>query len=360
MKINLKSLSKTDIRNAGNAYNAIFKVEGLEKLIRPSVEINNSQHINMWRNCFDQNGRFNRSKFNQYRREFENWENAFSMIWLDMKSVSHQEDRTAILNSLVRMAESSDQLHQYIEFILKDFFYYPLHLHYSDINSLIFANIFIFKHYSTQSHDFEITPEEVLISKEEKNIQLIERLSSLIESSWGDRLIEKIKTIKKNLYLSLEPQKEGAAQLPPEKLIQLLREVFIFLTLVGGRSVYKVLRDTVEELSDPESKLFTSRHSRKYLKNIMRLMLLSVRCLILLGDEDDIEVLEPIPMREKGFITLDGVTSEEMPFHNKMVQAIITVAEEGMSIMGKKGKHFKPNMKDDELSDALKRTFVLE
>ena len=92
----------------------------------------------------------------------------------------------------------------------------------------------------------------------------------------------------------------------------------------------------------------------------MRLMLLSIRCLIILGNEDDIEVLSRIPMREKGFNTLKGLTPEEMPFHNKMVQTIISLVEEGMSIMGKRGRNFNSNTEDDELTDALKKTFVLD
>ncbi|MDO9263356.1 MAG: hypothetical protein Q7U02_05275 [Desulfosalsimonadaceae bacterium] len=362
MKMTLKNIAKDDIRKVGNTYNALFMIEELNnRIVRPLVEINNNKYIRMWRNCFDEEGQFSRARFNQHLDEFENWEGSFSLIWLDLKSVNRQEDRTAIINCLVRLIKNSSQINQHIDFILKDFFFYPLHLHFSDMNALIFANMLLFKHFGMRSHDFEITPEEVLISREEKNTQLIARLSSLIESQWGDRFVEKVKTIKSNLHLSLEPQQDKPAQLPSENLIKLLREVFIFLTLVGGRSAYKVVRDTVEEFAKPDSVFYTSRNSRDHLKNLMRFFQLSMRCLILLGDEDDIDVLKPIPIREKEFMSLKGLMNTNLALHQKMVWNMVTVAQEGMGILGKKGKNY--NMADfnnDDMEDALKKTFILD
>lgn len=361
MKMTVKNIAKDDIRKSGNAYNALFMIDELNKRIaRPLVEINNNKYISMWRNCFDEDGRFSRARFNQYLHEFENWEDAFSMIWLDLKSVARQDDRTAIINCLVRLIKDSGRIDQHIDFILKDFFFYPLHLHFSDMNALIFANMFLFKHFAVRNHDFELTPEEVLISREEKNTQLIARLSSLIESQWGERFVEKIKTIKSNLHISLEPQKDRIAQLPPENLIKLLREVFIFLTLVGGRSVYKVVRDTVDEFSKPDSVFYTSRNSHKHLMYLLKFFQLSTRCLILLGDEDDIEILKPIPIREKEFMSFKGVMTANLPLHQKMVWNIVTLAQDGMAILKKKGKNFNIDINDDEMDKALKKTFVID
>lgn len=361
MKMTIKSIAKDDIRNSGNAYNALFRIEELNKrIVRPPVEINNNKYIHMWRNCFDDDGRFSRAKFNQYLHEFETWEDAFSVIWLDLKSVARQDDRTAIINCLVRLIKDSTQIDQHIDFILKDFFFYPLHLHYSDMNALIFSNMFLFKHFAVRNHDFELTPEEVLISREEKNTELIAHLSSLIESQWGERLIEKIKTIKSNLCLALEPQKDRTAQLPAENLIKLLREVFIFLTLVGGRSVYKVVRDTVEEFAKPDSVFYTSRNSHQHLTNLLKFLQLSTRGLILLGDEDDTEILKNIPIREKEFMSFKRLMNVNLPLHQKMVRNIVTLAQEGMTILKRKGKNFEIDIDDDEMEKALKKTFVID
>lgn len=362
MKISVKNISKEKIRKAGNSFDALFMINGLNnRLVRPLVEINNNRFVSMWRNCFDEDGRFSRARFNQYRHEFENWEDGFSLIWLDLKSVSRQEDRTAIINCLVRFIKDSSQINQYAEFILKDFFFYPLHLHYSDMNALIFANMILFKHFAMRNYDFEFTPEEVLISSDEKNTQLIDKLSLLIESQWGDRLIEKIKTIKSNLYMALEPQKDKTAQLPAENLIRLIREVFIFLTLVGGGNIHKVVRDTVEELSTPDSVFYTSSKSHDHLMPLLRFFQLAIRCLLLLGDNNDVEVLSRIPMREKEFMSLKGLMNSNLALHQKMIWNIVTLAQDGMAILQKKGKNFNfADMEDDEINDALKKTFVFE
>ncbi len=362
MKITVKNISKKKIRKAGNTYNALFMIDGLDKrLVRSMVEINNNQYIRMWRDCFDTDGRFSRSRFNQYRHEFENWDEAFSLIWLDLKSINRQDDRTAIINCLMRLITDDTRINQYVDFILKDFFFYPLHLHYSDINALIFVNMLLFEHFAMRNHDFEFTPEDVLLSRDGKNKLLIDRLSALIESQWGDRFIEKIKTIKTNLYLSLDPQKEKSAQLLTESLIRLLREVFVFLTLVGGKTIYKVVRDTVEEFSHSDSALYSSQKSHGHLKSLLRFFQLSIRCLIILGDDDDIEVLKCISMREKDFMSLKGLMNKNLAFHQKSVRNIVALAQDGMATLKRKGKNFNSaELEDDVISNALDKTFVLE
>ncbi len=362
MKISVKNTSRKKIRKAGNAYNALFLIDGLDKrIVRSMVEINNNKYIEMWRDCFDRDGRFSRVRFNQNRHEFENWEEAFSLIWMDLKSVNRQDDRTAIINCLVHLIQDDTQVGRYIDFILKDFFFYPLHLHYSDINALIFVNMLLFEHFAMRNHDFEFTPEEVLVSKDEKNKQLIDRLSKLIESQWEDRFIEKIKTIKTNLYLSLNPQKEKSSQLLTESLIRLLREVFIFLTLVGGKTIYKVVRDTVEEFSHADSALYKSQRSQDHLKNLLRFFQLSIRCLVILGDDGDIEMLSRIPMREKEFMSLKGLMNKDLAFHQKTVRNIVNLAQDAMVMLKNKGKNFNSaELEDEALSNVLKKVFVIE
>jgi hypothetical protein len=356
-----KKITKDDIRNSGNAYNALFMIDEIgRKVTRPLLEINNNKFIRLWRNCFDEKGRFSRARFNQHLHEFKNWEDGFALIWLDLKSVSRQDDRTAIISCLIRLIKDSDRIDEHIDFLLKDFFFYPLHLHFSDMNALIFTNMVLFKHFAVRNYDFELTPEEVLISREEKNSQLISRLSSLIESQWGDRFFEKIKTIKSNLSLSLEPERDKIAQLPAEQLIKLLREVFIFLALVGGRGVHKIIRDTVEEFAKPDAAFYTSKNSYKHLTALLRFFQLTVRCLIISGDKDDIEVLKPIPMREREFMSFKGLMTANLAMHQKLVANIVTVAQEGMIILKKKGSSVAIDIGDNELGDALKKTFVIE
>jgi len=291
----------------------------------------------MWRDCFDKHGHFSRAQFNGYLPLLSQWDGAFYLMWLDLKSVDIKEDRTSIITSLVRFVKDSPFVDQYIDFILKDFSYYPLHLHYSDTNALIFTNLLLFKNYAQRDYYFERTPEEVLISKEEKNTKLIERLSGLIANQWGERFSEKVRTIKKNLQIALGPEKNKTAALPANALINMLREAMIFLTLVGGKAVGKMVRDMVSELGNPDFKLYHLKNSNSYQKNLLQLLQVGIRCLMLLGDRKDIELLQEIRGREEAFVALKGILDLDLSYHQKIIKKIMTVADEAMAALQSPG-----------------------
>lgn len=360
MKMKIKNIHKKKLSRASNAYQALFLIEGLKsRLIRSPVEINNNNNIRMWRDCFDDAGRFDRARFNRYRQDLDRWDKAFYVIWLDLKSVVHKEDRTAIINCLMRIIKDSTQVDRYVDFILKDFFYYPLHLHYSDMNALIFVNMLLFRSCAIRDYDFERTPEEVLIASDEKNAELIERLSGLITSQWGDRFLEKIRTIRRNLYLALEPKDGETATLPADTLINLVREVFIFLALVGGSTAYKITREIVDEFADPTSRIYNSKDSPQYLKALLQLLQLLTRCLIELGDDNDIELLRLIKMRKKDFLAKKSLVNLDLSLHQKVVKKIISVADEGIGTLMRKEKREQVDYSNYRDS-SLDKTFVLD
>jgi len=331
-KIRLKSKSIKKLRKIDTAYNALFNLDCFkEKLVRSPVEINNNMYIKMWRDCFDRQGRFIRSKFNTYHHEFENWDSAFYLMWLDLKSIDFNQDRNAVLNCLARFVTDSDSINEYIDFILKDFFYYPLHLHYSDTNALVFANMLLFRNHADRYCDFERTPEDVIGSGTAKNKDLTKRLAKLISREWGDRLYEKVETIKKNLHLALAPKKEKTATLPADMLIKMLREVTLFLTLVGGMGGHKIVRNIVNEFGNPKSEIFHLKNSPGYIKNLLQFLQVAIRCLITIGDEKDIELLNNIKAREKRFLSLKGLLDADLSFHRKMVNKMMTVVDEGVA-----------------------------
>jgi hypothetical protein len=329
--ISIQNKSKKKIDKFDTIYNAIFRIDDLKKkLVRSPIEINNNRYIQMWRDCFDRRGRFSRTQFNQYLPLFSEWDSAFYLMWLDLKSIEVKEDRTAIINCLVRLVQGSPFVDQYVDFILKDFFFYPLNLHYSDTNALIFANMLLFKNYAQRDYDFERTPEEALTFKEEKNTKLIDRLSNLIANEWGERFHEKVRTIKKNIYLALAPQRDQAPALPADILINMLREVLIFFTLVGGMSLYKVVHDTTEEFGNPDSELYHSKNSVAHLKSLFGLLQVAIRALVAFGDKKDYELLRAIGSKEKDFVALKGILDMDLAFHQKVVKKIMSVIEEGL------------------------------
>ena len=330
-KLMLKDDPGSVFSQARSTYDALFLVDELKtKLIRPPIEINNNTYIQMWRHCFDKNGRFNRTQFYRFKDHFEKWENAFYVLWLDLKSVAIKEDRTSILNCLIRFIKDSKHIDEYIDYILKDFFYYPLQIHYADINCLILVNLLLFKNFGDQNYDFGRTPEDFIVSHEEKNSRLVKRLSSKISGEWEDRFYEKLKTIQKQIETALNPSKDGGQPLPADYLLDLLREVYIFLTLVGGSRIYKILRNFVEEFGDPESKIYHLQNSNSHTTPILQFLKLAIRCLFVLGEEKDAELFNMIRAREQAFFSLKGLLDNDVLIHKGLVKKIMSIVDEGI------------------------------
>ncbi len=329
--------SRTNLDNASSIYDAIFSIEELRsKLKKSPIEINNNRFIQTWRNCFDKDGRFNRNKFNQSQRIFNEWENAFYIFWMDLKSVLIEDDREAILNCILRFIAGNKSLNEYVDYILKDFYYYPLQLQFSDRDALFVANLLLFKNYASISYDFGHTPGEVLFSKDPLNDQLVKRLSSEINDKWADKFLQKHITIRKNLVLALKKGNTKSNVMPLSYLINVMRELFIFLTLVWGKEFKSIVADTVKAYANPKSELYCSEHSKDVLLPLLQFFQITILCLIKLGDEGDIDLLSTIKTREDQFLSMKGLALAELSSHKKLIHKIMSVVNEGIESVAKK------------------------
>ncbi len=335
----LVSQDKSGMRFKGvySLYDAIFAIDELKSKFKKSpIEINNDKYIQVWQNCFDKNGRFNRIKFNQHRRVFQDWKNAFYVFWMDLKSVIIAEDRETILNCIIRFIADSKLLNEYVDYILKDFYYYPLNLQFSDRDSLFVANLLLFKNYVNISYDFGHTPGEVLFSEDPLNEDLVERLHTEINDKWAEKFLQKHVTVKKNLHQALKEIEEQDNIMPPPFLINVMRELYIFLTLVWGKEFKSIVLDTVKEYANPKSDLYCSENSPKVLLPLLQFFQITILCLIKLGDESDVDLLNSIRFRETDFLSMKGVLPSESSPQKKLIHKIMSVVAEGVVSVGKK------------------------
>jgi len=312
-------------------YDAIFLIDELKSKFKNSpIEINNDKYIQIWRQCFDKNGRFNRNRFNQNRSSFLDWESAFYIFWVDLKSVVIAEDRETILNCIIRFIADSKSLNEYVDYILNDFYYYPLHLQFSDRDSLFIANLLLFKNYVNITYDFGRTPGEVLFSKEPLNEDIVNRLRSQITDKWADKFLQKHVTIKKNIKLALGAIERKDNVMPLPFLINVMRELFIFLTLVWDKEFITIVRDTVKEYANPKSDLYRSENSPNVMMPLLQFFQITILCLIKLGDERDVDLLNTIRVRESDFLSMKGLLSKDYSSHKQLISKIMSVVDEGV------------------------------
>ncbi len=327
--------AREKFKNAESIYDAIFFIDDLKaKLIPSPIEINNNRYIRMWRRCFDDAGRFIRARFTQHRSLFLTWENAFYVFWVDLKSVAVADDREAILNSIVRFIAESRSLDEYMDYILKDFYYYPLHLHFSDRDALFMANLLLLKNYMNITYDFGHTPGEVLFSEDLLNKKLVARLRAMLTERVTDKFVQKIMTVKKLFKASLAAKDKKDHILPVPFLINVMREVFIFLTLVWDKDFKTIVRDTAREYADPQSYLYRSENSRAVILPLLQFFQIIILCLVKIGDGKDVELLKLIRSREENFMSIRGFLTADAAGHKQLVGKIMSVVDEGVIRLG--------------------------
>jgi hypothetical protein len=325
------------LSKATSIFEAIFMIEELgSKLVRPAVEINNNVFVNMWRKCFDEKGRFDRNRFNQFRASFLTWESAFYVIWVDLKSVTSHEDRTTILSCIVRFVLDSPKMNEYIDFILKDFFYYPLYVNYSDRNCLFLTNILLYADCANLGCDFGRTPGEFLFANASRNEALVERLRGRIKREWGDRFLDKLKTFKTKMTAVLGEKKPQKDDMPFSFMVNTLRELFIFLTITWDSGFYDTVKKTVEEMGDPKFEWYQSRNSSENLAVTFNFFQLVLMCLSKLGSEKDIELLRTVKGREKEFSSLKGIMNADLSSHQMQIKKFVGSLDETVSALRKK------------------------
>ncbi len=335
-KLMVQDKSNKRFNDVNSIYDAIFLIDELKsKFVRSPIEINNDKYIQIWRQCFDKKGRFNRIKFNEHRGSFSDWENAFYIFWEDLKSVVITEDRETILNCIIRFIADSKSFNEYVDYILKDFYYYPLHLQFSDRDSLFVANLLLFKNYVNITYDFGRTPGEVLFSKEPLNEEIVERLRSQITDKWADKFLQKHITIKKNIKLALGSVERKDNVMPLPFLISTMRELYIFLTIVWDKEFLTIVRDTVKEYSNPKSDLYRSENSPEIMLPLLQFFQITILCLIKLGDERDVDLLNTIKMRESDFLSMKGLISKDYSSHKQLISKIMSVVDDGVKTVKK-------------------------
>lgn len=330
--------SREKFKNADSIYDAIFFIDDLKaKLIPSPIEINNNRYIRMWRRCFGDTGKFSRAQFNQHRSLFLTWENAFYLFWVDLKSVAVADDREAILNCIVRFIADSRSLDEYMDYILKDFYYYPLHLHFSDRDALFMANLLLLKNYMNITCDFGHTPGEILFSGDQLNQKLVARLRAMLTERVMDKFVQKIMTMKKLFKTSLSAKEKKDSIMPVPFLINIMREVFIFLTLVWDKDFKTIIRDTAKEYADPQSYLYRSEKSQAVILPLLQFFQIIILCLVKIGDEKDVELLKTIRSREENYVSMKGFLTVDAAGHKQLVGKIMSVVDEGIKSLGKNG-----------------------
>jgi hypothetical protein len=250
--------------------------------------------------CFDQDGRFKRETFEKYLPEFSRRKKIFEILWSCLKNTMDRNDRMAFLNSMQLLIVMLKQPKSVLKTLLNDFNNDADVVVDSDRDALMLSNLLVRKYNKELHTDIDATPEEVLLVKNGLDTDVTEYAQWRIESVW-EQFQNKIQCMGRGIAAAMDADSLESDGLSIDFLLSLDRELYIFLSLVGGDAAYRIIRAAAEEYGNPESRIYQFENSFKYLSLLLQQLKILVRGLGRVGGKQDLMLLRKIKQREAAF-----------------------------------------------------------
>jgi hypothetical protein len=246
--------------------------------------------IEMLEGCFDDSGHFVKAAFAHIIPEFSRFERKiFEFLWRYMREYVHDKDRIAFLNSLQLLINRMQKPKLIVKILLSDFYQDPEIISYSDSKALMLSSLLVRKR--AEMVDMEITPEDIIKVSEGLDQSIAGYMAWRISKD-QDKFFEKIKTIHQTLIETLNPEKKQKASIPAQYLLQLERETYIFLALIGGITARSVILSALKDYSDPSSTIYNSKESERHLNALFGNLRIVIRALARVGEVEDLHLVD--------------------------------------------------------------------
>jgi hypothetical protein len=211
--------------------------------------------------------------------------------------------------------------------LLADFAKTPDSIALSDRSALVLMTLLMSNYNKDLGKDIEITPEEVLGITQDLNTKMIAGVSKLIDAS-QEKYFKKFRTIHRKLNELLVRSHSEGEQMSLRDIFALEREVYIFLSLVGGNSARALLRSAAQVFGDPRGTIYYFHESERFFPSLLQLLKVVSRGLGRVGMKSDLSLLEGIKEREGEFFDTMGQTGHQehvkrvMEYVNASIQSI--------------------------------------
>jgi hypothetical protein len=257
--------------------------------------------IEAFQNCFDEEGTFLRDAFSRNIPQFAKYKKKiFEFLWHYLKQMHRREDRVALLNSLQMLIPKLKQPKTILKILLSDFASSPDGLVPSDRSVLVLTTLLISNYNKESGSDIEITPEEVLGSTRDLDKQLAADASKVIDGN-QEKFFKKFRTVHRKLNELLVRSHSEGEPMSLRDVFLLEREVYIFLSLVGGTTARALLRSAAQVFGNPRGSVYRFNESERFLPNLLQLLKISSRGLGRLGTENELKLLDEVIEREGEF-----------------------------------------------------------
>ena len=248
---------------------------------------------------FDGKGNFIRKTFEPMIDELARHGNhAFELLWCYFKALKGRANRVSFLNALQHLISRIKRPKHALRFLLADFCRHPDRVEPSDRNAIMLANILLRTYNKELDVDIEMTPEEVLNVRNGLEMDVVHYAQFRIDSV-EYRFSSKVATIHEKMVALLNATTPGKQTPTVRHLLFLEREIFIFLSLLSGKTAHLILISALNEYGDPKAGIYRNLKAATYLPVFLQHLKIIVRGVGRVGTRDDVHLLRQIS--EYGF-----------------------------------------------------------
>ena len=279
---------------------------------------------------FDGRGNFIRKTFEPMIDELARHGNrAFELLWCYFKSLKGRTNRVSFLNALQQLITRIKRPKHALRFLLADFCRHPDRVEPSDRNAIMLANILLRTYNKELDVDIEMTPEEVLNVRNGLERDVVHYAQFRIDSV-EYRFASKVVTVHEKMITLLNTTSLGK-QIPSVRhLLFLEREIFIFLSLLSGKTAHLVLVSALNEYGDPKAGIYRTLRAATYLPVFLQHLKIIVRGVGRVGTRDDVGLLRQISEYGYQLSELNGTLENQrsvvrtMEWIDKVIRSITT------------------------------------
>jgi hypothetical protein len=226
---------------------------------------------------FDVQGNFIRKTFEPMLDDLARHGNhAFELMWCYFKALKGRANRVSFLNALQHLITRINRPKHALRFLLADFCRHPEKVEPSDRNAIMLANILLRTYNKELDVDIEMTPEEVLNVRNGLDRDVVHYAMFRIDSV-EYRFSTKIRAIHDKMVALLNDATSDSQTPSVRHLLFLEREIFIFLSLLSGKTAHLILVSALTEYGDPKAGIYRNLRAATYLPVFLQHLKIIVR-----------------------------------------------------------------------------------
>jgi hypothetical protein len=298
-----KQRSVTRKKMVGMVHGAVeFSQQNYNVLAKDfGISVENAQAlIRTLKGCFEDDGHFIKSRFLSAIDLFKQYEQKiFAFLWYHLKDAILPEDRISFLNSLQTLTAQMNLPKRAFKVLLEDLCNEPDKLQFSDNKAVMLANLIIHRPDKSLA-DYEITPEDIVLNRHNLDNMVVEYAAWRIDKE-REQFFAKVQTVHNKLSEALTLGHTREKRIPASVVLNLERELYIFLSMVPCETGKAILRSAVHEYGNPQSAVYHYKQSGALIGGILQNLRVALRGIGTIGSMADISMLEAVKEHNEDF-----------------------------------------------------------